>query len=51
MLNSNPTIIDPSDLPPGFESSHFLKQTKVDFSCISPIKWECPPLVILSHVI
>ncbi|KAL9327119.1 hypothetical protein ACSQ67_007764 [Phaseolus vulgaris] len=47
MLNSNSTIIDPSDLPPGFESSHFLKQTKVDFSSISPIKWECPlPFVV-----
>ncbi|QCD82048.1 zinc finger CCCH domain-containing protein 6-like isoform X1 [Vigna unguiculata] len=47
MLNSNSTINDPNDLPPGFESSHFLKQTRVDFSCISQIKWECPlPFVV-----
>ncbi|KAG2408784.1 Zinc finger CCCH domain-containing protein [Vigna angularis] len=47
MLNSNSAIIDPTDLPPGFESSHFLKQTRVDLSCISQIKWECPlPFIV-----
>ncbi|CAJ1942391.1 unnamed protein product [Sphenostylis stenocarpa] len=46
MLNSS--INDPIDLPPGFEGSHFLKQTKVDVCYISHIKWECPPLFVVS---
>ncbi|KAJ1422586.1 Zinc finger, CCCH-type [Sesbania bispinosa] len=38
------------DLPPGFESSHFLNRRKVEFSHISQIKWERPPrLVFSSH--
>ncbi|TKY55882.1 Zinc finger CCCH domain-containing protein 30 [Spatholobus suberectus] len=41
MLHSS--INEPNDLPPGFESSHFLNQSKVEFSYISQIKWECPP--------
>lgn len=49
MLHSS--INEPNDLPPGFESSHFLNQPKVELSNIPLIKWECPPLVILSHVI
>ncbi|KAK7360170.1 hypothetical protein VNO77_02151 [Canavalia gladiata] len=34
---------EPNDLPPGFESSHFLNQPKVEFSRIPQIKWKCPP--------
>lgn len=30
------------DLPPGFESGHFPNQSKVQFSHIPKIKWECP---------
>ncbi|CAJ2635732.1 zinc finger CCCH domain-containing protein 6-like isoform X1 [Trifolium pratense] len=37
------------DLPPGFESSHFPNQSKVEFSHIPKIKWECPlPFVFSS---
>ncbi|RDY06801.1 Zinc finger CCCH domain-containing protein 30 [Mucuna pruriens] len=48
MLHSS--INEPNDLPPGFESGHFLNQPKVEFSYISQIKWECPPpFVVSSH--
>ncbi|CAL5197512.1 unnamed protein product [Lathyrus oleraceus] len=41
---------DSIDLPPGFESSHFLNQSKVEFSHIPKIKWECPrPFVFSSR--
>ncbi|GAU37684.1 hypothetical protein TSUD_209730 [Trifolium subterraneum] len=37
------------DLPPGFESSHFPNQSKVEFSHIPKITWECPlPFVFSS---
>ncbi|XP_061371997.1 zinc finger CCCH domain-containing protein 6-like [Gastrolobium bilobum] len=39
---------EPDDLPLGFESSHFLNQSKFKFSHISQMKWECPPPVILN---
>ncbi|XP_028196693.1 zinc finger CCCH domain-containing protein 30-like isoform X1 [Glycine soja] len=45
MLHSS--INEPNDLPPGFESSHFLNQPKVEFSNIPQIKWECPPVVVV----
>ncbi|KAG5050861.1 hypothetical protein GLYMA_02G049700v4 [Glycine max] len=45
MLHSS--INEPNDLPPGFESSHFLNQPKVELSNIPLIKWECPPLVVV----
>ncbi|XP_027346888.1 zinc finger CCCH domain-containing protein 6-like [Abrus precatorius] len=42
------SINEPNDLPPGFESSHFLTQSKAEFSHISQIKWERPPLFVFS---
>nr|KYP39856.1 Zinc finger CCCH domain-containing protein 6 [Cajanus cajan] len=48
MLHSS--MSEPNDLPPGFESSHFRNQSKVELSCIAQTKWECPaPFVVSSH--
>ncbi|KAK7262941.1 hypothetical protein RJT34_30523 [Clitoria ternatea] len=44
----NSSINESNDLPPGFESGHFLNQPKVEFFHIPQIKWECPPLFVPS---
>ncbi|KAL2333779.1 hypothetical protein Fmac_014992 [Flemingia macrophylla] len=48
MLHSS--MNEPNDLPPGFENSHFRNQSKVELSCITQRKWECPPpFAVSSH--